>query len=336
MGELRERLGADDPAGAGAVLDHHRFPPVLRHPLPVDPGESVGGAAGRERHDDPHRARGVVGLGVRERYGRREREQGEEGGKTHGDLQEEGAGVGGCRLSRGEVSVHNHQKIVNNLSPQVHDALRLGTIPGVQMATKRTTRARRTASEGEIHEAVLAALLDGRLPAGTPLREQHLAAMFGATRGRARKVLMHLGHEGRLELIPNRGAFVPTPSLADARRVFAARRVLEAGIVATLAQGIVKRDLEKLRKHLDAERRAAAAGAPRLVKLSAAFHTLLGQVVGNAEIAESLSSACSSPGRAAPSSRSTSRRRSPTARRPSTSRSSRRSPPATSSGRSRS
>jgi len=112
------------------------------------------------------------------------------------------------------------------------------------MATKRTTRARRTASEGEIYEAVLAALLDGRLPAGTPLREQHLAAMFGATRGRARKVLMRLGHEGRLELIPNRGAFVPTPSLADARRVFEARRVLEAGIVATLAQGIVKRALE--------------------------------------------------------------------------------------------
>jgi DNA-binding GntR family transcriptional regulator len=157
------------------------------------------------------------------------------------------------------------------------------------MTTKRTTRARRTASEGEIYEAVLAALLDGRLPAGTPLREQHLAAMFGATRGRARKVLMRLGHEGRLELIPNRGAFVPTPSLADARRVFAARRVLEAGIVATLAQGIVKRDLEKLRRHLDAERRAAASGRRHdSVKLSAAFHTLLAQVVGNEEIAESL------------------------------------------------
>ena len=185
--------------------------------------------------------------------------------------------------------MHNRQKIVNNLPLQVHDALRLGTIPGVPMTTKRTTRARRTASEGEIYEAVLAALLDGRLPAGTPIREQHLAAMFGATRGRARKVLMRLGHEGRLELIPNRGAFVPTPSLADARRVFAARRVLEAGIVATLAQGIVKRDLEKLRRHLDAERRAAAAGRRHdSVKLSAAFHTLLAQVVGNEEIAESL------------------------------------------------
>jgi DNA-binding GntR family transcriptional regulator len=159
-----------------------------------------------------------------------------------------------------------------------------------QMATKRTTRTRRPASEGEIHEAVLAALLDGRLPAGTPLREQHLAAMFGTTRGHARKVLMRLGHEGRLELIPNRGAFVPTPSLADARRVFEARRILEAGIVATLAQGaITRRDLDRLRKHLDAERRAAAAGRRHdSVKLSAAFHTLLAGIVGNAEIAGSL------------------------------------------------
>ena len=157
------------------------------------------------------------------------------------------------------------------------------------MTTKRIPKARRPATEGEIHEAVLAALLDGRLPAGTPLREHHLAAMFGTTRGRARKVLMRLGHEGRLELIPNRGAFVPTPSLADARRVFAARRVLEAGIVATLAQGIVKRDLEKLRRHLDAERRAAAAARRHdSVRLSAGFHTLLAEVVGNAEIADSL------------------------------------------------
>jgi DNA-binding GntR family transcriptional regulator len=202
------------------------------------------------------------------------------------------------------------------------------------MATKRTTRARRTAGEGEIYEAVLAALLDGRLPAGTPLREQHLAAMFGATRGRARKVLIRLGHEGRLELIPNRGAFVPTPSLADARRVFAARRVLEAGIVATLAQGLAKRDLEKLRRHLETERRAAAAGRRHdSVKLSAAFHTLLAQMSATRR-PPSRSTACSS--RRSSSSRSTIRRRSRTARRPSKSRSSRRSPPATSSGRSRS
>ena len=200
-------------------------------------------------------------------------------------------------------------------------------MPGVPMATKRTPRARRPATEAEIHEAVLAALLDGRLPAGTPLREHHLAAMFAATRGRARKVLMRLGHENRLELIPNRGAFVPTPSLADARRVFAARRVLEAGIVATLAQGIVKRDLEKLRRHLEAERRAAAAGRRHdSVKLSAAFHTLLAQIVGNAR-SPSRSAACSS--RRSSSSRSTSRPRSRTARRPSTSRSSRRSRRAT-------
>ena len=185
--------------------------------------------------------------------------------------------------------MNNPVRIVNNFDRMVHCAPGLGTIRGVPMATKRTPQARRPASEGEIYEAVLAALLDGRLPAGTPLREHHLAAMFGATRGRARKVLMRLGHEGRLDLIPNRGAFVPTPSLADARRVFEARRVLEAGIVATLAQGIVRRDLEKLRRHLEAERKAAAAGRRHdSVKLSAAFHTLLAQIVGNGAIAESL------------------------------------------------
>ena len=199
------------------------------------------------------------------------------------------------------------------------------------MATKRTTRARRTASEGEIYEAVLAALLDGRLPAGTPLREHHLAAMFGATRGRARKVLMRLGHEGRLELIPNRGAFVPTPSLADARRVFAARRVLEAGIVATLGMSsATSRSSASTSTPSGARRRPGAAtlrstlgGVPYAART----------IVGNEEIAESLERLLS---RRSSSSRSTSRRRSPTARRRSTSRSSTRSPPATSRARSRS
>ncbi|MFO0458193.1 MAG: GntR family transcriptional regulator, partial [Burkholderiales bacterium] len=81
----------------------------------------------------------------------------------------------------------------------------------------------------------LKALLGGALRPGTPLRERHLAQAFGTTRGTVRKVLLRLGTEGKLELRPNRGAFVPTPSAEDVRRVYEMRRVLECGTVAMLA-----------------------------------------------------------------------------------------------------
>ena len=231
--------------------------------------------------------------------------------------------------------MHNPGKIVNNLSPQVHDALRLGTIPGVPMATKRTTRARRTAGEGEIYEAVLAALLDGRLPAGTPLREQHLAAMFGATRGRARKVLMRLGHEGRLEADPE-----PRRVRPDAL----ARRRPPRLRGAPRARGGHRRDARaghrqaRPREAPQAPRRRAARGGgrapPRLRQALGGVPYPARRRSSATRRSPNRSSACSC--RRSSSSRSTSRRRSPTARRPSTSRSSRRSPPATSSGRSRS
>ena len=48
---LRHQLGADRGIAAGAVLDHHRLPPMLGHFRTHDAGDGVGRAAGRERHD---------------------------------------------------------------------------------------------------------------------------------------------------------------------------------------------------------------------------------------------------------------------------------------------
>jgi DNA-binding GntR family transcriptional regulator len=144
-------------------------------------------------------------------------------------------------------------------------------------------------AEARIYDRLLRALLNGALPAGTPLREEALASLFRVTRGRIRKILARLGHEGRLELIPNRGAFVPRPSADEWERVFEARRVLEAGILATLARTARPRDLRQLSEHVVRERRAAGAGRRHeSVKLSAGFHTLLAELVGSAPIADFL------------------------------------------------
>ena len=52
---LRDQVGADVLAAAGAVLDHHRLRPDPCRPCAMRAGDGVGRAARRQRHDDPDR-----------------------------------------------------------------------------------------------------------------------------------------------------------------------------------------------------------------------------------------------------------------------------------------
>ncbi|MCA3178004.1 MAG: GntR family transcriptional regulator, partial [Burkholderiaceae bacterium] len=150
-----------------------------------------------------------------------------------------------------------------------------------------TPSARR--SEAMVRDALLKALLGGALRPGTPLRERHLAQAFGTTRGTVRKVLLRLGTEGKLELRPNRGAFVPTPSAEDVRRVYEMRRVLECGTVAMLAEALARERLGPLDALVARERQAQRAGRrDAAVRLAGDFHLVLADLLGNPELSASL------------------------------------------------
>ena len=92
------------------------------------------------------------------------------------------------------------------------------------------------------------------------MRRTPLAEIFGVSRERIRKVLHRLGAERRLEMIPNRGARVPRPTLDDVRSVYEAHRVLEAGVLAQLVRLVDDALLERLDAHLAEERAAAKRG----------------------------------------------------------------------------
>ncbi len=155
---------------------------------------------------------------------------------------------------------------------------------------KRTTTAPSSpespASEATLHEAISRALLAGKLAPGTPLRERYLAEQFGVTRGAVRKVLLRLGHEGKLEMHRNRGAFVPQPSVQDMEQIYGARKAVEAGVVALLASRIDDAGLARLRAHVRQERSAARAGArEESVRLAGGFHGTLVEMLANPELA---------------------------------------------------
>ena len=152
------------------------------------------------------------------------------------------------------------------------------------------TRGARPPDEDAIYERIVAAIFEHRLPPGTKLGEDRLAAIYGVSRARVRRVLPRLAHEGLVALEPNRGAFVASPTVADARNVFDARRLIEPGIVERVIAHPDRRSIvARLREHVALERRARAASDVRgIVRLSGEFHILMAEMAGNALLARTM------------------------------------------------
>ena len=144
-------------------------------------------------------------------------------------------------------------------------------------------------TESAIHQVIADALLAGRLAPGAQLVETRLSEIFGVTRERVRKVLQRLGHERLLELIPNRGAFVASPTLAQAREIYEARRIIEGGIAGRLAGRLTAAQAATLAAHGRREHAALKRGDRALsIRLSGEFHILLAECTSSPFVAREL------------------------------------------------
>jgi DNA-binding GntR family transcriptional regulator len=151
---------------------------------------------------------------------------------------------------------------------------------GETLITARTGKGRGdhdgAAIEQRLHETLSRTLLEGRLTPGAKLPEHRLAAIFHVSRERVRKVLHRLVAERRLEAVPQRGVFVPNPSVEEIGRTYLAHRVFEAGVIAELARRSNQAILDRLEGHLEEERVAADRGdRAASVGLSGEFHLML-------------------------------------------------------------
>lgn len=136
--------------------------------------------------------------------------------------------------------------------------------------------------EDMIVTAVLDAISEQRLPAGAKLGEQALSDLFSCNRANVRRALASLAAKQVVELRPNRGAYVASPSVEEARDVFQARRAIER----TIARQAVKRagpeDVAYLRANIIAEAEARHRhDKPSELRLSQQFHMYLAQLSGN-------------------------------------------------------
>ncbi|MES2976868.1 MAG: GntR family transcriptional regulator [Pseudomonadota bacterium] len=154
----------------------------------------------------------------------------------------------------------------------------------------RTAAARaRVLSSDEIFERLLVAIMEHRLPPGTQLVEARLASIFKVSRTKVREAIGRLVHDCIATNIPNRGAFVSSPTVTQAQEVFAARRLIEPALVRDVARSATKEQIATLRQHLAKESAAQKAGNARLIiTLSGEFHFLIADMAGNSFLARTL------------------------------------------------
>ena len=137
-------------------------------------------------------------------------------------------------------------------------------------------------TQEQMHDRVMAAVVEHRLPPGTKLGEDRLAEIFGVNRARVRQLLTRLAHEGIVTILPNRGAFVSEPTVGQAREVFELRNLIEPAIVTTVAAKADAVMVRRLRAHLAREEQARVQGDHRtLIRLTGEFHLLLAELAGN-------------------------------------------------------
>lgn len=185
------------------------------------------------------------------------------------------------------LPAHLHQISFNFRAKPVYHRSQLLRLPIMNSSTDALLTPSDATDSGAqlIREAIRDAIVERRLAPGTKLSESDVGALFNVSRTLARAALQALSYEGLVSVEKNRGAFVAYPSPEEARQIFAARRLVEPGIVRSAAEHITAPQLAQLRQllveegRLMGERGQSARRAE--IKASGDFHLMLAAISGN-------------------------------------------------------
>lgn len=143
-----------------------------------------------------------------------------------------------------------------------------------------TTASAPTLSE-HVYQALMQAILQGKLGPGEHLVEQALADQFGVSRMAVREAIRKLANDGLVEVIPNRGTFTLQFTSEDIAEIFDLRAMLEKLAVRRITERGRRSDLALLEDVVDemkevekTEDRVAAA------TVDTKFHQKLAELSG--------------------------------------------------------
>jgi DNA-binding GntR family transcriptional regulator len=140
-----------------------------------------------------------------------------------------------------------------------------------------------------IVQALTKAIVEHRLQPGAKLVEQKLADHFGVSRTLVRQALLQLSQHQLVRLEPARGAFVAAPSVAEARQVFAVRRMIETEMTRDFVRQVTPAKIKVLREHVAQEKLAVERDDPGgRTELLGDFHVRMAELMGNDVLAQVL------------------------------------------------
>ena len=140
-----------------------------------------------------------------------------------------------------------------------------------------------------IVQALTDAIVEHRLQPGARLVEQTLANHFGVSRTLVRQALFLLSQKRLVTLEPARGAFVASPSVAEARQVFAVRRMLELELTRAFVRAATPEHIQTLREHVVREQAAVAReDVVDRTELLGDFHVRMAELLDNDVLAQVL------------------------------------------------
>jgi len=146
-----------------------------------------------------------------------------------------------------------------------------------------------TSATRNIVESLTRAIVEHRLLPGTKLAEQKLADHFGVSRTLVRQALFQLSQNRLIRMEPARGAFVASPSVAEAQQVFAVRRMLETEMTRAFVREVTAQRIEALQAHLLQEQEAVTReDISGRTELLGDFHVRMAELMGNQVLAQML------------------------------------------------
>jgi DNA-binding GntR family transcriptional regulator len=154
-----------------------------------------------------------------------------------------------------------------------------GPIAGLGASIQRQSTTEQAA------DAVRQAILSGRLPPGTPLREAVLAAELGVSRSTVREAARTLESEGLVRYQMNRGIVVADITGSDAADIYAARAAVELAAADALTEHRDPVIYQRLAEVVEQIERAFGRGDTAAVLDSdRLFHATLVAATGSARL----------------------------------------------------
>ena len=140
----------------------------------------------------------------------------------------------------------------------------------------------RGTSEEAVYEKIKNAIKKRYIKQGSQLVEGSLAQNLGVSRTPVRIAIKRLESEGLVNTIPNRGAFVITPTLQEIQETFQVRTQLEEMAAGLTARIITPKQIAELNQLIELEKKVFNTGDLGIYyEVNETFHLKIAELSGN-------------------------------------------------------